>query len=529
MLIQPPSGKTYTTGIDIDNSQGGTVTTGLQIDAGTTAILVDAGDVIFDEDLIVGGSGSRTETLANAAFTLDGDDLFVAGMAGIEGSVYTDSSFIAGSSLTLNDTGITDSNSDINFTSTTDGFNFAFTDGGAGDDFIINTNLFVAESDNNRIGVGMTDPAGKFEIYDATSTPVLVLSGDGDYPFFYLDDQVGAYQDDVGLYSTGGRLKWRDETSAKDIFSVRLDTGNEGNVGIGQIDPAAQLEVEIASGDNVPGILIDFDDSANNGNALVINNAGSGYSILVDEGDTVLDEDLVIGGSTSRSETLANAGFTLGGDDLFVAGVAGIEGMVYTDTGLTIGSATTVFTDGDIETSSALTINNTNNQSITTGSGLFTVGNDIDVVGNIEAGSSDIVLTLDTGYIDADAITLNGGTLSVTSDGLHIANAGITATQLAASVAGDGLIGGAGSVLAINPDDVTIEIDIQSMMLMSIGGQQQIRFPLLTCRWRTQTHISLPQMWKLYLQKLALQKKNAGQQGLFPAVLFPMPAAMTLI
>ncbi|MBU0577631.1 hypothetical protein KJ742_01630 [Patescibacteria group bacterium] len=90
ILIQPPSGSTYTTGIDIDNSQGGAVTTGMQIDAGTTAILADSGDVIVDEDVIVGGSTSRTETIDDGSFGLGGDDLFVAGMAGVEGDLYVD-------------------------------------------------------------------------------------------------------------------------------------------------------------------------------------------------------------------------------------------------------------------------------------------------------------------------------------------------------------------------------------------------------------------------------------------------------
>ena len=64
-------------------------------------------DNIYTEDnLYVGGT---TETLANTNFTLDGDDAFIAGTLGIEGNVYTDNSFIAGSTLTLNDDFIRDS------------------------------------------------------------------------------------------------------------------------------------------------------------------------------------------------------------------------------------------------------------------------------------------------------------------------------------------------------------------------------------------------------------------------------------
>ena len=50
-------------------------------------------------------------------------------------------------------------------------------------------------------------------------------------------------------------------------------------------------------------------------------------------------------------------------------------------------------------------------------------------------------------------IALDGGTLSKSGSGLKVADAGITETQLATSVAGDGLSGGAGSALAVGAGD----------------------------------------------------------------------------
>jgi hypothetical protein len=47
------------------------------------------------------------------------------------------------------------------------------------------------------------------------------------------------------------------------------------------------------------------------------------------------------------------------------------------------------------------------------------------------------------------AVKLDGSTLSVSGAGVKVANAGITETQLATSVAGDGLTGGAGTALAV--------------------------------------------------------------------------------
>ncbi len=57
--------------------------------------------------------------------------------------------------------------------------------------------------------------------------------------------------------------------------------------------------------------------------------------------DSFFATDVVVGASTSSTETLAHSSFTLGGDDLFVAGDAGVEGVIYTDGGLTVGSGTT--------------------------------------------------------------------------------------------------------------------------------------------------------------------------------------------
>jgi hypothetical protein len=50
----------------------------------------------------------------------------------------------------------------------------------------------------------------------------------------------------------------------------------------------------------------------------------------------------------------------------------------------------------------------------------------------------------------------DGSTLSVGANGVKVADAGITATQLNASVAGDGLAGGAGTALSVNTDGTTI-------------------------------------------------------------------------
>ena len=65
------------------------------------------------------------------------------------------------------------------------------------------------------------------------------------------------------------------------------------------------------------------------------------------------------------------------------------------------------------------------------------------------------------------SVQADGSTLSVGAAGVKVADAGITATQLNSSVAGDGLAGGAGTALSVNVDDSTIEINSDSLRVKS--------------------------------------------------------------
>lgn len=66
-------------------------------------------------------------------------------------------------------------------------------------------------------------------------------------------------------------------------------------------------------------------------------------------------------------------------------------------------------------------------------------------------------------------VKLDGSTLARSSSGLKVADAGITETQLAASVAGAGLSGGAGTALAVNVDSSTIEINADTLRVKDGG------------------------------------------------------------
>ena len=67
------------------------------------------------------------------------------------------------------------------------------------------------------------------------------------------------------------------------------------------------------------------------------------------------------------------------------------------------------------------------------------------------------------------AVQADGSTLTVGAGGVKVADAGITATQLATSVAGAGLSGGGGTALAVNVDDTSIEITTDSLNIKAAG------------------------------------------------------------
>lgn len=191
-------------------------------------------------------------------------------------------------------------------------------------------------------------------------------------------------------------------------------------------------------------------DAAPSGSNITITNP---YSLWVDAGAARFDGDLIAGGSTSATETLANTGFVVNGDDLFVAGTAGVEGTIYSDSGLIVGASTT-YANGSISQSASesLTIGTTSanlalqtttsgNITVTTGaaSGLVNI-----LTGNLKVGSGSPGNTLngDDGYItggfEVDGETQLDGTLDVNT----VVNGDtnpitITASSAAVTISGD--------------------------------------------------------------------------------------------
>jgi hypothetical protein len=125
--------------------------------------------------------------------------------------------------------------------------------------------------------------------------------------------------------------------------------------------------------------------------------------------------------------------------------------------------------------------------SITAGEGLGQTGNTIfvnfgagvvtlptDQVGIDLYADTGLILTTDGTASSTDiaaklAILVDGSTLSMSSAGIKVPASGITAVELAAAVAGDGLTGGAGSALSVVVDNSSIEINTNTLRVKADG------------------------------------------------------------
>lgn len=67
------------------------------------------------------------------------------------------------------------------------------------------------------------------------------------------------------------------------------------------------------------------------------------------------------------------------------------------------------------------------------------------------------------------AVQADGPTLTVGAGGVKVSDGGIRAINIATSVAGNGLAGGAGAALSVNVDDTSIEITTDSLNIKALG------------------------------------------------------------
>lgn len=105
----------------------------------------------------------------------------------------------------------------------------------------------------------------------------------------------------------------------------------------------------------------------------------------------------------------------------------------------------------------------------------YTAGNGIDIssyeisVRADTTGGANLATAIDVNS-NGVAIKVDGSTIDANgSNQLYIPNGGVTATQIAAAVAGNGLAGGAGTALSVNVDGTTIEIAADTLGVVDAG------------------------------------------------------------
>ncbi|MBI4133103.1 hypothetical protein HY478_00665 [Candidatus Uhrbacteria bacterium] len=322
--------------------------------AGATnyAILVDAGDAVIDANAVVGGSMSRTETLANAGFVMGGDDLFVAGLAGIEGNIYTDGSFIAGATTTYADASIT-----------------------------------------NTVGNFVIDAAGQLDIRDSIVDTTGVLNIDDDTTWL-----LGAAQkltidaDTTDHTDTAGVIDIDLDTSMTDVDAINID-----------------LDADMGAGESASAISIDVTDP--NGLAADINAVIAGMFTTLrlnaadGAGSGIIGHSIGIVDAAGSSASLT--GFNMSGTTSGAGSITGVNTSV-TKSGVGAGSAlggSLGAARNEAGTLTALLLRVDPNNGALTSTG---VGLEIQEVG---IGGSDIGIDFNTGSW-VTGIDLNGPTLT---------------------------------------------------------------------------------------------------------------------
>lgn len=230
----------------------------------------------------------------------------------------------------------------------------------------------------------------------------------------------------------------------------RLRVISTGELGLGTTAPAKQLEVNSATGNNLRLTYNDSDGSAANYADLLMSSSGD-LTVTASGSDTLITSNLVVGSGTSATETISNIGYVYNGDDLFVAGMAGVEGNIYSDGSFIAGNGTT-YGNGSIEqaagqtldidtdgASLALTVQNSGNITLTAPGSIFLVANTrvtgtLAATSVIQGGSSSTVAysrlgttTTDHSLGAADDLLI-GDDLEVDGDAFFDGNLTVTGT-----------------------------------------------------------------------------------------------------
>jgi hypothetical protein len=264
---------------------------------------------------------------------------------------------------------------------------------------------------------------------DADTKVDVEESADEDIIRFDIGDAEGkAYADIllIGGDTTGGFV-WNDAgagTGAGTDFRLESDLAanmffmdaSANKIGIGAASPAAQLEVEVPDTFNTPALMLDMDDTTNNPNVLVVDNAGTGNGAFIDQnGDGLalnIDSEATTAGIVAVDGTPLTTGTALS--------ISALDALT-TGAGISIAS-------NSADTSTRSLVSVVNDNTAATGTTLMSLQQDASSAAYVtltdgtdtfglynNAGTPEAVITADTGSITVD--TTNAKLYMKTDDG----------------------------------------------------------------------------------------------------------------
>ena len=227
-------------------------------------------------------------------------------------------------------------------------------------------------------------------------------------------------------------------------FSGSYEGDGSGITGV----TAAQLPTSLTDGSGI----IDFTFNGSSAATVSVDSgslAGAGlatsagkFLVGADNGITASADAIGIQKGGVNNDRLANDGLMIGSTDISLGA-----------TGSTVAGLTLTGAEGSGSFSGSF-------------EGTFTGTSNLP---DLTDGDGIADFTYDGSSTATVAVQANGSTLSVGASGVKVADAGITATQIATSVAGDGLAGGAGTPLSVGVDDSSIEITTDTLNVKALG------------------------------------------------------------
>ena len=224
---------------------------------------------------------------------------------------------------------------------------------------------------------------------------------------------------------------------------VLLGSGTGAITALGQATNG-QLVIGSTGADPVLGTLT-------GGSNITVTNSAGGISIAA----TGLGSGTVQTVSATGTEngiTLSSDGDTVNPTITLGGALANVANSQLTNSSVTLGS-TSVALGATAATIAGLKL--TGVSATGSFSGSFVGTTDLP---DLTDGNGIADFTYDGSSTATVAVEADGSTLTVSSGGVKVSDAGITETQLATSVAGAGLAGGAGTALSVGVDDSSIQI-----------------------------------------------------------------------